>query len=171
VPRYFTINDRSGVFSAGVSPDEDENHRTHEDTKPSGHARKVDVRDFSDPSAGTGQLIRLVNTGIAVHQPHWHGNHIWTVAVDNEVLSRSSPRMSADGHILLQQWEDVVELDPMHTKAVMLRIKLPPDALDVVLADQKCEYVYPMHCHAEMSQTAGGGLYPGGMVTDWILKP
>ena len=171
VPRYFTINDRSGVFSAGVSPDEEENHRTHEDTKPSGHGRRVNVRDFADPGAGTGQLIRIVNTGIAVHQPHWHGNHVWTVAVNNEVLSRSSPRISADGHILLQHWEDVVELDPLGSKAVMLPVKPPADALEVVLADQQCEYVYPMHCHAEMSQTAGGGLYPGGMVTDWILKP
>jgi hypothetical protein len=23
---------------------------------------------------------------------------------------------------------------------------------------------YPMHCHAEMSQTAAGGLYPNGMI-------
>jgi hypothetical protein len=71
----------------------------------------------------------------------------------------------------MQHWEDTVELDPMSTKAVMLPLKPPPDALDVVLANQKCDFVYPMHCHAEMSQTAGGGLYPGGMVTDWILKP
>jgi len=26
-----------------------------------------------------------------------------------------------------------------------------------------------MHCHAEMSQTAAGGLYPMGMLTDWRL--
>jgi hypothetical protein len=171
VPRYFTINDRSGVFAAGVSPDEAENHRTHEDTKPSGHGRRVNVRDFSDPDFGTGQLLRLVNTGIAIHQPHFHGNHVWTLAVDNEVLSRSSAKMSPDGHILMQLWEDVVELDPMQTKAVMLPVKPPSDALAVVLENQQCDYAYPMHCHAEMSQTAGGGLYPGGMVTDWTLKP
>jgi hypothetical protein len=171
VPRYFTINDRSGVFSAGVSLDVAENRRTHEDTKPSGHGRAVDVTNFSDPGTGTGQLIRLVNTGIAEHQPHWHGNHVWTIVDNNEVLSRSSGRFSPDGDLLMQHWEDTVELDPMSTKAVMLPIKPPPDALDVVLANQKCEFVYPMHCHAEMSQTAAGGLYPGGMVTDWILKP
>jgi hypothetical protein len=171
VPRYFTINDRSGVFSLGISPDEASNRRAHEDTRPGGHGRAVDVRDFSHPAFGTGQLIRVVNTGIAVHQPHWHGNHVWTVVVNNEVLSRSTPRISPDGHILLQHWEDVVELDPMVTKAVMLPVKPPPDALEVVLANQKCEFTYPMHCHAEMSQTAGGGLYPGGQVTDWILRP
>jgi FtsP/CotA-like multicopper oxidase with cupredoxin domain len=171
VPRYFTINDRSGVFSLGISPDEASNRRAHEDTRPGGHGRAVDVRDFSDPAFGTGQLIRIVNTGIAVHQPHWHGNHVWTVAVNNEVLSRSTPRISPDGHILLQHWEDVVELDPMQSKAVILPVKPPPDALEAVIENQACEFIYPMHCHAEMSQTAGGGLYPGGQVTDWILRP
>ena len=28
---------------------------------------------------------------------------------------------------------------------------------------------FPMHCHAEMSQTAAGGSYPFGMLTDWHL--
>jgi hypothetical protein len=173
VPRYFTLNDRSGVFSLAVSPDEAENLRTHEDTKPSGHARTVDVRDFlhdEDVGKGTGQLIRLVNAGVAVHQPHFHGNHVWTLAVNNKTLTRTHVEI-VDGHIALQHWEDVVEMDPLTTKAVMLPLKPPPDALDVVRANQECDWVYPMHCHAEMSQTAGGGLYPGGQVSDWILKP
>jgi hypothetical protein len=173
VPRYFTINDRAGVFSVAASPDEAENRRTKEDTKPSGHARTVDVRDVRadvDPSLGTGQLIRMLNAGIAVHQPHFHGNHVWTVAVANTTLSRSGPAI-VDGHLRLQHWEDVVEMSPLDVKAVMLPIKPPPDALDEVRAAQTCDWVYPMHCHAEMSQTAGGGLYPGGMVSDWILKP
>jgi hypothetical protein len=91
--------------------------------------------------------------------------------VDNEVLSRSVPKISADGDLRFQIWEDVVEIDPLQTKACMLPVKPPSDALGVVLENQRCEYAFPMHCHAEMSQTAGGGLYPGGMVTDWILKP
>jgi hypothetical protein len=173
VPRYFTLNDRSGVFSLAISPDEAENLRTHEDTKPSGHARTVDVRDFphnEDVGVGTGQLIRLVNAGVAVHQPHFHGNHVWTIAIDNKTLTRTHVEI-VDGHIALQHWEDVVEMDPLATKAVMLPLKPPPDALDVVRANQECDWVYPMHCHAEMSQTAGGGLYPGGQVSDWVLKP
>ena len=173
VPRYFTLNDRSGVFSLAVSPDEAENLRTHEDTKPSGHARLVDVRDIGhneDAGVGTGQLIRLLNAGVAVHQPHFHGNHVWTLAINNRTLTRTHVEI-VDGHIALQHWEDVVEMDPLTTKAVMLPLKPPPDALDVVRANQKCDWVYPMHCHAEMSQTAGGGLYPGGQVSDWILKP
>lgn len=171
LPRYFTINGRSGVYAVGASPDVDENHRTHEDTTPSGHGRSSDVRDFSDRGGGTGQLIRLANTGTAVHQPHFHGNHVWTIAVDNTVFSRSKPTMGADGHLQLQHFEDAVELDPLRTKTVMLPMKPPPDALDEVVAAQECTWVFPMHCHAEMSQTAGGGLYPGGMVSDWKLKP
>jgi hypothetical protein len=173
VPRYFTLNDRSGVFSLAISPDEAENLRTHEDTKPSGHARTVDVRKLphsEDTGVGTGQLIRLVNAGIAVHQPHFHGNHVWTLAINNTTLTRTHVEI-VDGHIALQHWEDVVEMDPLTTKAVMLPLKPPPDALDVVRANQECDWVYPMHCHAEMSQTAGGGLYPGGQVSDWVLKP
>ena len=171
MPRYFTLNDRAGVFAVGSSPDEESNHHTHEDTTPGGHARRVDVGDFSNPGAGTGQLIRLVNTGIAVHQPHFHGNHVWTIAIENEVLSRSTPGITDDGHVKLQAWEDVVELDPLQTKAVMLPLKPPPDVVDEVLANHDCDWLFPMHCHAEMSQTAGGGLYPGGIVSDWRLKP
>jgi hypothetical protein len=173
VPRYFTLNDRSGVFAIGVSPDEEENLHAHEDTKPSGHARIVDVCDVGhsdDAGLGTGQLIRMLNAGVAVHQPHFHGNHVWTIAVNNRTLTRTNVEI-VDGHILLQHWEDVVELDPLATKAVMLPLKPPPDALDVVRANQDCDWIFPMHCHAEMSQTAGGGLYPGGQVSDWILKP
>jgi hypothetical protein len=28
---------------------------------------------------------------------------------------------------------------------------------------------YVMHCHCEMSNTAGGGNYPQGMVTHWEM--
>jgi hypothetical protein len=170
LPRYFTLNDRSGVFSVAASPDVAENQRTREDTKPCGHGRRIDVRRFSDPSVGTGQMIRIVNTGLAVHQPHFHGNHVWTMAIDNQTQTRSAPTI-VGGHLHLQHWEDVVGIDPLQVKAVMLPIKPPPDALDVVLANQKCDFEYPMHCHAEMSQTAGGGLYPGGQLTDWTFRP
>jgi hypothetical protein len=174
LPRYFTLNDRAGVFSLAVSPDAAENRRTHEDTKPSGFQRNVDVRDThfaADTRLGTGQLIRIVNAGVAVHQPHFHGNHVWTQAINNVVLSRSNPVIVQEGHIALQHWEDVVEMDPLNSKAVMLPIKPPPDVIDQVRQAQQCDWIYPMHCHAEMSQTAGGGLYPGGQVSDWVLKP
>jgi hypothetical protein len=170
VPRYFTINDRAGVYAIGVSPDPAINRRSHEDLVPGGYMRRIDVRDFSNPSTGTGQLIRIANTGVAVHQPHWHGNHVWTVAVGNVVQQRDQVTIGADGHTRGQLWEDVVEMGPMETKAMILPLKRPPDALSQVLDAQVCEYEYPMHCHAEMSQSAAGGLYPGGQVAGWRLR-
>lgn len=29
---------------------------------------------------------------------------------------------------------------------------------------------FTMHCHTEMSQTAAGGNYPQGAVTDWEIR-
>jgi hypothetical protein len=51
----------------------------------------------------------------------------------------------------------------------MLPIRRPPEALDEVWAARDEDWHYPMHCHAEPSQTAAGGLYPGGLVADWTL--
>jgi FtsP/CotA-like multicopper oxidase with cupredoxin domain len=173
LPRYFTLNDRSGIFSIGVSTDEAVNEATHRDTLPAGSARRTDVRDFSlagtRSTVVTGQLLRLVNTGVAIHQMHFHGNHVWTLARDGLALSRRAAVVDAEGDVQLQQWEDVVPLGPMRRLEVMLPLKPPPDALEEVRAAQDCDWHYPMHCHAEMSQTAGGGLYPGGLVADWIL--
>jgi FtsP/CotA-like multicopper oxidase with cupredoxin domain len=175
LPRYFTLNERSGFHSIGVSTDREINELTREETKPCGWGRQTDVRNFSkSPTAGqivTGQLIRCVNAGIAIHQLHWHGNHVWTVRRNGVDFDRRDGFVDAEGHVNIQQWEDVLELDPLDRKETMLPIKPPPDALPVVLEHQEEEYVFPMHCHAEMSQTAGGGLYPGGIVADWELRP
>jgi hypothetical protein len=172
-PRYFTLNDRSGFLSVGVSDDEHVNVTTHEETILSGSVRRTDVRDFSLAATAdtviTGQLIRLVNAGVVVHQMHFHGNHVWTIRRDGVELSRSHATVDAEGHVNLQLWEDVVELDPLSRKEVMLPLKRPPDSLDEVWAARTCDWHYPMHCHAEPSQTAAGGLYPGGLVADWVL--
>ncbi len=140
----------------------------HEDTLPSGWPRRTDVRD---PVADgrSGQVVRMVNTGVAVHQMHFHGNHIWTFRRENVELSRSTPTFTPDGHVRLQQWEDVVELDPLQRADVLLPVKPPPDVVPAVWAARTDDWTYPMHCHAEMSQSAGGGAYPGGLVADWVL--
>jgi hypothetical protein len=173
VPRYFMLNDRSGFQSLGVSDDEAINRTTHEETIPAGSARPTDVRDFGTPdgrgSIFTGQLIRLLNTGVVVHQMHFHGNHVWTVRRNGVDFPRSGGRVDDEGHVVLQHWEDVVELDPLDRKEVMLPIRRPPEALDEVWAARDEDWHYPMHCHAEPSQTAAGGLYPGGLVADWTL--
>lgn len=174
LPRYFTLNDRSGFQSLGISEDEAVNSAAHEDTLLSGSARRTDVRDFSRGTGATvvtGQLIRMVNAGVAAHQMHFHGNHVWTVRRNGVDFPRSAQAAFVDGvgHPVLQLWEDVVELEPRDTKEVMLPMKPPPDALEAVLAAQDCDWPFPMHCHAEPSQTAAGGLYPGGIVADWQL--
>ncbi|WP_454778608.1 multicopper oxidase domain-containing protein [Georgenia muralis] len=174
VPRYFMINDRSGYAALGMSRDARSNEAAHEDTLPSGFPRRVDVRDLSAGGPGTvrsGQLLRCVNTGVVVHQLHFHGNHVWTVRRNGVDFPRDGllGLVDAEGHVLLQQWEDVVELDPRSRKETLLPLKKPPQVVEPVWAARTEDWHYPMHCHAEPSQTAAGGLYPGGMVAGWVL--
>lgn len=171
VPRYFMLNDQSGYRSLGLDDDEGGNRRRHEDTLPSGSARDVDVRDFSPASgpAGTGQLVRMVNLGAVIHQMHFHGNHVWTVRRNGTDFPRSGGRVDDEGHVVLQQWEDVVELDPLDRKEIVLPIRRPPESTEQVWRARDEDWLYPMHCHAEPSQTAAGGLYPGGLVADWAI--
>jgi hypothetical protein len=77
--------------------------------------------------------------------------------------------VDAEGHAVLQQWEDVVELDPLDRKEIILPVRRPPETLDRVWNARDEDWEYPMHCHAEPSQTAAGGLYPGGLVSGWFL--
>ena len=139
----------------------------------SGSARQVDVRNFSQSvTTGTGragQLLRAVNIGIAIHQLHFHGNHIWTVAMNGKVLPRTGGTVDADGNVLLQHWEDTVEMHPLERKDCVLPLRRPPEVIDPVWNARKTNWHYPMHCHAETSQVAAGGMYPGGLVADWTI--
>ncbi|WP_104168780.1 multicopper oxidase domain-containing protein [Arthrobacter sp. SX1312] len=174
VPRYFTLNGRSGFESLGITFDDELNLASEEETLISGYPRQLDVRQFGEGmDVGTlrgGQFVRLVNPGIVFHQMHFHGNHIWTVGKNNADWPRGEGFVNTDGHVVLQQWEDVVELEPMDRKDCIIPIKRPPDAIDPVWLARTTDWVYPMHCHAEPSQTAAGGLYPGGLVAHWTLK-
>jgi hypothetical protein len=174
LPRYFLLNDRSGYEALGHSPDRNINQAVHEETLVSGYPRQIDVRDFGeDLTLGTirgGQMVRMVNPGIANHQMHFHGNHLWTVRRNNVEWPREYGWVDEDGHVVLQQWEDVIELPAMDRKDCMIPMKRPPDATDQVWNNRTEDWKYPMHCHAEMSQTAAGGMYPGGLVAHWELK-
>ncbi len=171
VPRYFMLNDRSGFRALALSRDEAATHATHEDTLPAGSAREVDVRDFSlplaDGSVGTGQLIRMVNVGGRPSDALSRTTSGRCGATD--VTSPNGRHVDAEGHVVLQQWEDVVELNPLDRKEVVLPLKRPPEVVDQVWDARDEDWVYPMHCHAEPSQTAAGGLYPGGLAADWTL--
>jgi FtsP/CotA-like multicopper oxidase with cupredoxin domain len=173
LPRYFMLNDRSGFRALAATTDEHLNHTVHEDTLPSGSVRHIDVRELDSEDIpagqGPGQLIRMVNTGVVIHQMHFHGNHVWTVRRNDLNFPRLEGRVDDEGHPVLQQWEDVVELNPLDRKAVVLPFERPPDVPQRTWDARNEDWVYPMHCHAEPSQTAAGGLYPGGLVGHWIL--
>jgi FtsP/CotA-like multicopper oxidase with cupredoxin domain len=173
VPRYFTLNGYSGFQALALTTDEVFNEHREEDTLPSGHPRETDVRNFSaSPGAGavrTGQLMRMVNAGITDHQLHYHGNHVWTVRANGIDFPRTNGRISPQGDVVLQQWEDTVQLQPLERKEAMLPVRRPPDVVDEVWNARREDWKYPMHCHAEPSQTAAGGLYPGGLMSDWSL--
>lgn len=128
-PQYFTINGRSGVLSAHA-----------EDTAPHGRV-------------GDATLIRIVSAGMAVHGPHFHGNHVQML----------KPRRS--GSWRPGMLKDTFYIAPTETVNVLLPFNAPRDAEPPVTSGH-----YPMHDHIEMSQTAFGGNYPSGMLTDWVLE-
>lgn len=138
-PRYFTLNGLSGYDAA---------HDEH--TVPKGYV-------------GEPVIIRCMNAGIAAHAPHIHGNHVLRLS-----------ETKADG--TLQVCDCVHECDTWMLKAldrtdVLLPFK-KPDEIPIEAWPPKQEpwpLLYPMHCHCEMSQTAGGGNYPQGLVTHWEL--
>lgn len=172
-PRYFTLNGLSGFQSLAITTDEDANHAREEDTLMSGSARHIDMRDFSAgataDTARTGQVMRFLNTGVVYHQLHFHGNHVWSFSRNGRMHPRSGGFVGPDGDVVLQHWEDVVEMHPLNRKDSVLPLRRPPDAIDQVWNARKEDWEYPMHCHAEPSQVAAGGMYPGGLVGHWTV--
>jgi FtsP/CotA-like multicopper oxidase with cupredoxin domain len=164
VPRYFTINGRSGY----------------------------DLEDASDVVVknyiGEPTLLRVVNAGLAHHANHIHGNHILELArVEGPDLYPDSPtygRVTVRDNILES---DVWRMWPLQRCDVLLPFEIPPDIpwnIPVSNPNQEMNQFkrmvkgqtqepfplrYVMHCHCEMSQTAAGGNYPQGMVTHFEI--
>src|SRR3954447_10162594 len=141
LPRYFLINGETGVNAT----------RNVDFTIP-----VIPIDDFAKPFAGV--LIRCINTGGAAHSLHWHGNHVFPIS-QNAVPARAG--------LVLER--DVQEVRPLERFDVILPAHTGYDAFPPLSQNPKPEQHFPMHCHAEMSQTAGGGSYPMGMLTDWHL--
>ena len=146
-PRYFTINGRMGSLASHVE--------TAPDT--------VIEDNLFNPA-----LIRIVNAGYATHCPHIHGNHCFVLARNARVQSTI-------------MWKDQFRVGPEETTDLHLPFNVPPNALywpphpDGAaflreLHGTDMEGKFPMHCHIEQSQTAAGGLYPQGLLTDWKIK-
>lgn len=139
-PRYFTINGLSG-FDLDDDP-----------------ATKIKGYE------GQPTLIRTLNAGLATHSPHIHGNHIFLLSgtrTGGQVVVR-------DNIFELDTWS----MPPLERKDVLLPFERPPD---IPLAawppvQEPFPMRYVMHCHTEMSQTAGGGNYPQGLVMHWELN-
>jgi FtsP/CotA-like multicopper oxidase with cupredoxin domain len=101
---------------------------------------------------GERALIRMLNAGVAYHSIHFHGEHVFVLTHNARVLDQAMRK-------------DTILIAPGDTKDLLHPFGRPADAFPPVSRSH-----FPVHCHAEMSQTAGGGLYPCGMVTDWILE-
>jgi Multicopper oxidase len=143
VPRYFFINGQTG------------DHAVHDDVST---VPVVPLQDAAAPVVGV--MIRVVNTGVAVHQLHWHGNHVFVV--------QRGATPEREGLVFER---DVLRSEPLSRIAVILPAHTGYDAFPPINENHPKgdAQQFPMHCHAEMSQTAGGGSYPFGLLTDWFL--
>ncbi len=141
VPRYFTLNGLGG--------------------RPPGHPDNGDpnINNMKDPrstlhgSIGDRTLIRILNSGLASQSVHTHGNHMeW---------------LSQNGTIRPDVWEkDCLYLDSNRgILDVIYPFDVPPDSWPPATHGE-----YPMHLHSEMSQTAAGGYYLFGAITDIFFE-
>lgn len=102
---------------------------------------------------GDATLLRLINTGRAPRSIHMHGNHYW-------VLSHPDTPWLVGSH------KDTVRVPPGTAVDVLVPFESPPDAYPVVDRAQK----YVVHDHIEMAETASGGHYPAGMVSELVFE-
>jgi len=150
LPRYFTINGLSG-FDASHLHD--------------GHSAGNSPAARIIPKGKQGQpcLIRTMNAGLAAHAVHLHGNHCMECSETNE-----SGANVCEAHVYAR---DTWSLAPLSRIDVILPFERPPDIPRNRWPPR--EEVFPlkyvMHCHYELSQTAGGGNYPQGAVTHWEM--
>ncbi len=141
-PRYFTLNGRSG-FDSSHDPA----------TRASGYI-------------GEPLLLRVLNAGLATHSPHIHGNHVMELSG----VGPDGAQVVRDNTLERDSWT----MAPFDRKDMLLPFERPPDIPPAAypMRQEQFPLRYPMHCHIEMSQTAGGGNYPQGLITDWeILGP
>lgn len=136
-PRYFTLNGLSGRPPG--APD----------------AMNPEVDSMADPRSalhghvGDRTLLRVMNAGLCQQSVHCHGNHVeW---------------LTDNGNIRPDVWlKDCIYLEgDMGKSDLIYPYEVPPDSWPPAPTGD-----YPMHLHTEMSQTAGGGLYMFGAITD-----
>lgn len=109
----------------------------------------IEGRAGSLTEPGDATLVRLINTGRAPRSVHFHGNHVW-------VLSHP------DTPWIVGVMKDTVRVPPGTAVDVLFPMSTPPDSLPLVDRGQK----YVVHDHIEMAETATGGHYSAGMVSE-----
>jgi hypothetical protein len=104
-----------------------------------------------------------MNAGLATHAIHLHGNHVMECT---ESLP-GGPTV-IETHVYER---DTSMLKPMMRTDLLLPFERPPDVPDGAWPPREEPFPqrFVMHCHTEMSQTAGGGNYPQGLVTHWEM--
>jgi hypothetical protein len=137
VPRYFTLNGLGGRPPGA----------------PGAHDPNVDA--LTDPRSalhghiGDRTLVRMFNVGMADQSVHAHANHMeW---------------LTENGNIRPDIWKkDCLYLEGNGGAIdAIFPFEVPPDSWPPATTG-----AYPMHLHTEMSQTAGGGYYMFGAMTD-----
>ncbi len=151
LPRYFTMNGRSGFDLA-----------SGDDVCPANYI-------------GEPTLIRCLNAGLCYHSTHIHGNHLMELAradlatgavvVHENIIERDVwqtwPMQRRDMLLPFEVPPDIPFRNPV-TKAAI--------PLSEAVVQEQFPLRYVMHCHTEMSQTAAGGNYPQGLVTHWEIE-
>lgn len=172
LPRYFLINGKSGAFAA--------------------HDPGIALEGF----IGEPHVVRTLNAGLATPSLHLHANNFYVLAVNNVVQEsvfscdtvtlrtlEGDPKTPppagglvddglrfADGGSRVDWLVPFVRPgdipgDPRIPLRQLLRQELKLELGDVPQSPLR----YPMHDHTEQSQTAAGGNYPQGDVTDFIF--
>jgi FtsP/CotA-like multicopper oxidase with cupredoxin domain len=139
-PRYFTINGLTSIPPRAVG-----NGDPNRDAM-------ANLRTMLQGGIGDRTLIRMINAGPASHAVHTHGNHMeW---------------LTNNGTVRPAVWKkDILYLrNNLGKNDAIFPFELPPDAYPAVRSGH-----YPMHLHDEMTQTAGGGSYLFGAMTEIIF--
>ena len=136
-PRYFTINGLTSLPPGAT-----------------GHADPLrdalyDPRSRLSGVVGDRTLLRILNAGMCSHSVHTHANHMEWLTNNGTVRSAVWKKDS------LYLRNNLGKIDSIFPFAA------PPDAYPAVVTGH-----FPMHLHDEMSQTAGGGLYQFGSMTE-----
>jgi hypothetical protein len=102
---------------------------------------------------GDATLLRMINTGRAPRSIHLHGNHFW-------VLSHPDTPWIVGAH------KDTVRVPSGQAVDILVPLEPPPDSHPLTNRAQK----YVVHDHIEMAETASGGHYPAGMLSELIFE-